>query len=71
LERHIEVGGPEFQKLGYFLQLREIEVFERLSKRAVELLQGKSARLGPGSVIGHHHRHPDVQHSPPSPVPRP
>src|SRR6185436_1047562 len=31
LERHIDVGGPEFKKLAPFLALREIEVFGHLS----------------------------------------
>jgi hypothetical protein len=46
LERHVEVGSPEFEKLGPFLQLREIEVFGRLGDRAVELLQQKASSLG-------------------------
>jgi hypothetical protein len=54
LERHIEVGGPEFQKLGPFLQLREIEVFGRLGRRAVELLQQKAASLGEAGAVTLH-----------------
>lgn len=46
LERHIEIGGPEFARLGAFLQLREIEVFGHLSERAVELVRQKAAALG-------------------------
>lgn len=56
LERHIEIGGPEFQKLGPFLQLREIEVFGRLSTRAVELLEQKAASLGEGGAVTLHER---------------
>lgn len=53
LERHIEVGGPEFKKLAPFLQLREIEVFGRLSERAAELVRQKAAMLGQGAVMLH------------------
>lgn len=53
LERHIEVGGPEFKKLAPFLELREIEVFGRLSERAAELVRQKAAMLGHGAVTVH------------------
>jgi len=53
LERHIEVGGPEFKKLAPFLELREIEVFGRLSERAIELLHQKASTLGRGAVTLH------------------
>jgi hypothetical protein len=39
LERHIDVGGPEFRKRAPLLELRAIEVFGPLSDRAVELLE--------------------------------
>jgi hypothetical protein len=53
LERHIEIGAPEFAKLGPFLELREIEVFGHLSERALELVQQKAATLGRGAVTVH------------------
>jgi len=54
LERHIEIGGPEFKKLAPFLELREIEVFGHLSERAHELVRQKAAALGEdGSVTLH------------------
>lgn len=54
LERHIEIGGPEFAKLGHLLTLREIEAFGPLSERAVELVQQKAAVLGEGGAIRLH-----------------
>ena len=54
LERHVDIGGPEFKKLASFIDLREIEVFGRLSQRAVELVQQKAAALGDGGVVTIH-----------------
>jgi hypothetical protein len=51
LERHIQVGGPEFNNLGPFLELREIEIYGRLSKGAVELVQQKAASLGDAGAV--------------------
>ena len=56
LERHIEIGGPEFKKLAPYLTLREIEVFGTLSPRAVDLLQQKAATLGDGGTVSLHER---------------
>ena len=54
LERHIEIGGPEFVKLAPHLTLHEIEVFGTLSARAVELLQQKASALGDGVALHLH-----------------
>ena len=54
LERHIDLGGPEFKKLAPFLTLREIEVFGPLSERGVELVHQKAAALGDGGVVRLH-----------------
>jgi hypothetical protein len=54
LERHMDIGGPEFMKLAPFLALREIEVFGRLSERAGELVQQKAATLGDRGVVTLH-----------------
>ncbi|MFW6090464.1 MAG: hypothetical protein ACODAF_01230 [Actinomycetota bacterium] len=54
LERHIAVGGPEFEKLGNLLQLREIEVFGPLSERAVEAIRRKATALGDAGVVRLH-----------------
>jgi hypothetical protein len=54
LERHMEIGRPEFQKLAPFLSLREIEVFGPLSQRAVDLVSRKAEALGDsGAVLVH------------------
>ena len=54
LERHIEIGGPEFKKLAPYLTLRAIEVFGTLSARAVDLLQQKASTLGDGGTVTLH-----------------
>ena len=54
LERHVEIGGPEFKKLAPFLTLREIEVFGELSPKALELVQQKAATLGDGGRVTVH-----------------
>lgn len=51
LERHVDIGGPEFKRLAPFLALREIEVFGHLSERAAELVRQKAATLGDGGVV--------------------
>lgn len=51
LERHVDIGGPEFKKLAPFLTLREIEVFGQLSERAAELVREKAATLGDGVAV--------------------
>lgn len=54
LERHVEIGGPEFKKLGRFLMPRKIEVFGLLSEKAVELVRQKAATLGDGGLVTLH-----------------
>jgi hypothetical protein len=54
LERHVEIGAPEFKKLAPYLTLREIEVFGALSARAVDLVQQKASTLGDGGKVSLH-----------------
>jgi hypothetical protein len=54
LERHIELGAPEFHKLRPYLALREIEVFGQLSPRAAELVREKAAALGDNGEVRLH-----------------
>jgi hypothetical protein len=56
LERHIEIGAPEFKKLAPYLTLRHIEVFGTLSARAVDLLLQKASTLGEGGAVNVHER---------------
>lgn len=56
LERHIDVGAPEFRKLAPFLSLREIEIFGPLSQEAVALVRQKAADLGDSGVVTLHRR---------------
>ena len=51
LERHVDMGGPEFKKLAPFLTLKEIEVFGHLGERAAELVRQKGATLGDAGVV--------------------
>jgi hypothetical protein len=70
LERHIEIGAPEFQRLAPFIALREIEVFGHLSERALELLRVKAATLGDGGRVALHEQFAGFDRlvrSPPSP----
>jgi hypothetical protein len=54
LERHMDIGGPEFKKLAPFITLREIEVFGHLGERAAELVRQKAAALGDRGVVTLH-----------------
>lgn len=54
LERHVEIGGPEFKKLAPFLRLREIEVFGHLSEKAAELVRQKADTLGESGLVTLH-----------------
>ena len=54
LERHIEIGAPEFQKLAPYLTLRGIEVFGALSAKAIDLLEQKASTLGEGGTVTVH-----------------
>lgn len=54
LERHIEIGGPEFKKLAPYITLREIEVFGHLGARAAELVEQKAAVLGDHGTVTIH-----------------
>ena len=49
---HMEVGGPEFRKLGHLITLRSVEVYGRLSDNALALVRQKAAMLGDaGGVV--------------------
>jgi hypothetical protein len=54
LERHIELGAPQFRKLAPYIALREIEVFGQLSARAAALVREKAAALGDGGQVRFH-----------------
>jgi hypothetical protein len=51
LERHLDIGGPEFAKVGAFIELRLIEVFGEPSERAVAQLREKGRTLGDADVV--------------------
>jgi hypothetical protein len=46
LNRHLGIGGPEFRKVGAFIDLQQVDVFGRPSAAVLERLQQKAAMLG-------------------------
>ena len=46
LELHLKIGGPEFRKVGAFIDLQEITVFGELTEEIREQLLAKGAALG-------------------------
>lgn len=51
LQLHLQVGGPEFRKVGELIELRRIEVYGRLSPTTRALLEQKAAMLGRDASI--------------------
>jgi hypothetical protein len=51
LERHLEVGGPEFRKLAHLLTLTRIECYGQPSRQALEQLRLKADALGDGGTV--------------------
>ena len=46
LETHLGIGGPEFRKVGAFIDLQRIELFGKPSSAVLEQVQQKAAMLG-------------------------
>jgi quinol monooxygenase YgiN len=46
LQLHLEIGGPQFQKVGEFIELRRIEVYGDPGPAVLELLEHKARMLG-------------------------
>jgi hypothetical protein len=46
LQLHLEVGGPEFRKVGEFIELRQIEVYGDPGSMLRQLLDQKARMLG-------------------------
>lgn len=46
LQLHLDVGGPEFRKVGEFIELRQIEVYGDPGPILRELLDQKARMLG-------------------------
>jgi hypothetical protein len=53
LERHLTIGGPEFQRVGAFITLRAIDVYGHPSEAAVEQLREKARALGDATLVVH------------------
>jgi len=46
LHLHLDIGGPEFRKVGEFIELRRIEVYGDPGSAIIELLEQKARMLG-------------------------
>jgi quinol monooxygenase YgiN len=51
LQIHLDVGGPEFRKVGEFIELRLIEVYGDPGSSLRELLQQKARMLGRAAQV--------------------
>jgi hypothetical protein len=54
LGTHLDIGGPEFRKVGAFIDLQQIDVFGRPDAVVVQQLQQKAAMLGEGARVSVH-----------------
>jgi hypothetical protein len=54
LETHLGIGGPEFRKVGAFIDLQQIEVFGSPSAAVLARLQEKAAVLGTAARVDVH-----------------
>ena len=54
LETHLGIGGPEFRKVGAFIDLQQIEIFGRPSAAVLEQLRQKAAMLGTDAHVAVH-----------------
>lgn len=50
---HMEVAGPEFPKVGEYIDLEAIDVYGRPGEKLVQQLREKASTLGNGSVSVH------------------
>lgn len=57
LEFHMGIAGSEFRKLAQLITLRAIEVYGRVSDKALELLRQKATVLGDRGRVGVHERY--------------
>jgi quinol monooxygenase YgiN len=67
LEYHLNIGGPEFRKVGAYITLRSIEVFGEASESALDQLREKARALGDATVVV---RAPDAGFARPMPTDR-
>ncbi len=51
LEFHMEIAGAEFRKLARFIKLLTIEVYGRVSDKAMRQLREKAPMLGEGESV--------------------
>src|SRR5688572_2078755 len=51
LELHLRVGGPEFAKVGAYIELRSIDVYGVPSETAIQQLDAKARTMGRGVPV--------------------
>ena len=51
LETHLGVGGPEFRKVGAFIDLQQIDLFGRPGSAVLEQVRQKAAMLGTDAQV--------------------
>ena len=51
LETHLTIGGPEFRKVGAYIDLQEISVFGTPTAAVREMLAAKAAMLGTSAQL--------------------
>ena len=54
LELHLDIGGPEFRKVGAFIELRSIDVYGVPSDAAIDQLRAKGEVLGRNVAVTVH-----------------
>lgn len=54
LELHLTIGGPEFRKVGAFIDLQRIDVFGTIDPSVEALLRQKAAMLGANAQVSMH-----------------
>jgi len=54
LGMHLDIGGPEFRKVGAFIDLQHVDVFGRPSAAVLEQLHQKAGMLGVTAGVSVH-----------------
>jgi hypothetical protein len=54
LATHLAIGGPEFRKVGAFIDLQLIDIFGRPSAAVLKQLEQKAAMLGASARVSVH-----------------
>jgi hypothetical protein len=57
LEFHLDVAGPAFRRMTGFIQLQSIEIYGRVSDKALNQLRHKAQMLGTTASVSAHEPH--------------